>query len=118
VSASVLQPPALLSIDLTLSFGLRCDYPYPTGFLAPLPAWPVNVACKIMTSGSGQFGSHRCLLSGSEACGRAYAVLSLTWSPMQVPRCCLSWRRPRVSSTTVSLGSDRLLVSLCDAEWA
>lgn len=26
------------------------NYPYPATFLAPLPAWPVKAACKLITS--------------------------------------------------------------------
>jgi len=31
-----------------------CDYPYPSSFLAPLPANPVNYACKVIASTSNK----------------------------------------------------------------
>ncbi|XP_031567886.1 dipeptidyl peptidase 2-like [Actinia tenebrosa] len=43
-----------------------CDYPYPTSFLAPLPANPVNYACKVIS------GSSNKMEGLAEAAGLAY----------------------------------------------
>ena len=42
------------------------DYPYPTDFMAPLPAHPVNYACKLLASAEGK------LQGLAQAAGLAY----------------------------------------------
>ena len=34
-----------------LAYMAMTDYPSPASFLEPMPAWPINVACKVITDG-------------------------------------------------------------------
>jgi len=49
-----------------------CDYPYPTGFLAPLPAWPVKVACEMMLGKSEESANSPLLARLAQAAGLFY----------------------------------------------
>ncbi|CAI5444186.1 unnamed protein product [Caenorhabditis angaria] len=58
------------------------DYPYPTSFLEPLPAWPVKVACSFMNSTGTTFTDQQLVTMVAQAANVYYnynQVANYTW---------------------------------------
>mmetsp|Transcript_107103 Transcript_107103/g.341810 ORF Transcript_107103/g.341810 Transcript_107103/m.341810 type:complete len:543 (-) Transcript_107103:291-1919(-) len=78
-----------------------CDYPYPSSFLAPLPAWPIKAACAAV-------------LTGSEADSYVSGFAKAVAMPYAAPARSRSNRRNSVESSSSCFDIYKLFIACAD----